>query len=99
MGKWRRWIGVVYLPDSDLTLSEELLREGHALPWNRRDPDPGPTRRMVVEVPTATRNRLGEVSAAEGSLPGVVAGRIVERHLDADYPRPAPDGAAHSEKR
>ena len=87
LGKWRRWLGIVFLPDSSLTLSEELLKEGHALPWNPRHPDPGPTRRMVVEVPTETRQRLGEVSAAEGSVPGVVAGRIVERHLDADYPR------------
>ena len=90
MGKWRRWIGTVFLPDSNLTLSEELLREGLALPWDRRNPDPGPTRRMVVEVPTATRERLQQVSTAEGCVPGVVAGRIVERHLDADYPPPAP---------
>ena len=34
----------------------------------------------------ATDVRLGEVSAAEGSAPALVAGRILERHLDRDYP-------------
>ena len=94
LGKWRRWIGVVFLPDNRHTLSEELLTEGLALPWDRHHPDPGPTRRMVVELPTATSVRLGEVSAAEGAAAGVVAGRILERHLDRDYPpAPPPDAA------
>ncbi len=86
-GKWRRWIATVYLPDSDRTLNQQLLDEGHAVRWDGRSPDPGPTSRMLVELPNLIRRRLGEVSAAEGTAPGQVAGRIVERHLDRDYPQ------------
>ncbi|TVR29710.1 MAG: hypothetical protein EA404_14345 [Spirochaetaceae bacterium] len=86
-GKWRRWIAEVYLADSDRSLSQELLDAGHALPWDGRSSCPSGLSRMIVELPDRTRRRLGEVSAAEDAAPGQVAGRIVARHLDSDYPR------------
>jgi len=28
LGKWRRWLAKVYLPDADKTLNEELIEKG-----------------------------------------------------------------------
>ena len=30
LGKWRRWLAKVYLPDADKTLNEELIEKGLA---------------------------------------------------------------------
>ena len=32
MGKWRRWLAKVYLPDTGRTLNEELIKKGLAKP-------------------------------------------------------------------
>lgn len=80
-GRWRRWLAEVYVGDSTTRLSDELLREQHAVLWfrtPRREPSVG----RLLGLSQELRDHIRDSADRMGVPPAELVERAVSRYLE-----------------
>lgn len=84
-GKWRRWIAEIYLPDSERSLNQELVDEGHAQDWHRWRSS-RTTFRVMVDLDLTQRRLLGaHAQLGQTTESGLMQG-LLQQFLEQQKP-------------